>query len=107
MRTQYSELILTAPHILVKGFLLGFIQGSGKDIPFFFHKKFDIKRETIGEMVREILDLDCHTHVCIPSEFVSGIQTALEKTESLATVKIESNRVINTRRIHIQFSSLQ
>ena len=77
MSRQFSEVVIDAPFALVKGFLMGYLQGSGKNFPYFFHHKHGIQRETFGELVKEMLHLECSTHLCLPQEVVPEIQSAL------------------------------
>ena len=71
MSQPYSELVLNAPFLLVKGFLMGFMHGRGENFYYFFQHKKSIKRDAMGDMLREVLALECYCSLCLPNYMLS------------------------------------
>ncbi len=103
MKNSYSELIIKAPFILVKGFLMGFMYGREKNFDYFFHRKSGIRRETMGELFRELFELDCHTYLCLPNNVIDDFIDALEKAEPKIGVKVESRKRIEKAEFTFSF----
>lgn len=102
MSAAFSEVVINAPFLLVKGFLMGYLQGRGETFPYFFHRKHSINHETPGELMREMLHLECHTPICLPSEVVPDVQTALDNVHDKLGIDIKSVRPI--KRASFTFS---
>jgi len=51
MSTPFTELIIKAPFMLVKGFLLGFMHGRNESFDYFFYRKAGIRRETLTDQI--------------------------------------------------------
>ena len=83
METTFTELVIKSPFLLVKGFLMGFMQGRGESFPYFFHRKAGITRETLGEMLRELFAFDSHTHICLPDHVINEFELALKNVEPI------------------------
>lgn len=96
MSQQFSEVVIDAPFLLVKGFLMGYMQGRGSEIPYFFHRKHGIKHETLGEMVKEVLHLECHTHLCLPDSIIPAITEALAAVHDRIRTSIKSEKAIKS-----------
>lgn len=103
MATQFSEVIINAPFLLVKGFLMGYMQGSHKEIEYYFHRKHAIKRESMGELMRELFHVECHTHICLPDSIVPELQTALHNVEHKLCAGIESVKSIKSAHFNFSF----
>lgn len=103
MSTQFSEVVINAPFLLVKGFLMGYIQGSKKDFEYFFHRKHGIKRESMGELMRELFHVECHTHICLPNEIVPEFQASLHNVEHKICADIESVKEIKSASFSFSF----
>jgi hypothetical protein len=94
MSTPFTKLIIKAPFLFVKGFLMGFMHGRNVSFDYFFHRKSGIRRETLGEIVKEFLVMDCYTDLCLPSNIVNHFETALNKIDSSIGVSISEKREI-------------
>ncbi len=94
MSQPFTEVVIEAPFALVKGFLMGFMQGRGKEFPYFFHRKHGIKRETVGEFLKEALHLECTTHLCLPDAVLPEFTAALKGVEDRFGVRIKQQRPI-------------
>lgn len=95
MSKSYSELVLNAPFLLVKGFLLGFLHGRKEEFGYFFHHKSGIRRETVGEMVRELLSFECHSHLCLENRAIPEFKAALKRAKPVLDVDIEKETPID------------
>ena len=95
MCQPYSELVLSTPFLLCKGFLMGFMNGRGEQFNYFFPRKKSVRKESIGELIREALDLDCHTHLCLPNYVLETFKNSVRQAEPVIGMKIESEREID------------
>jgi hypothetical protein len=102
MSQQFSEVVIDAPFLLVKGFLMGYMQGRGSEFPYFFHHKHGIKHETLGEIVKEALHLECHTRLCLPDAIIPGFREALAAVHDRIHTLILSEKAI--KRASFSFS---
>ena len=75
---------------------MGYMQGSHKDFEYFFHRKHGIKRENMGELMRELFHVECHTHICLPNEIVPDFQSALHNVEHKVCADVESVKPIKS-----------
>lgn len=103
MQTSYVELVIKAPFLLVKGLLLGFMHGRGDSFEYFFDRKSSIRRETIGEMFRELLELDSHTYLCLPRQVVDNFTDVIEKVKDSIGIELESVKEIETAEFYFSF----
>jgi hypothetical protein len=103
MSTPFSQVIINAPFLMVKGFLMGYMQGSKKDFEYYFHRKHAIKRESMGELMRELFHVDCHTHICLPTPIIPGFQQALHNVEHKLCAEIESAKEIKNASFSFSF----
>ena len=103
MKNTYSELVIKAPFLLVKGLLLGFMYGRGTEFNFFFHRKTGIRRETFGELVRELLVLDTHTYLCLPDDVVDDFIAVVRKAEEKVQCKVVGRRKIEGAEFSFDF----
>ncbi len=103
MASKYSELIIKAPFLFVKGFLMGYMHGRNEFFDYFFHRKSGIRRETLGEMVKEFLALDCYTDLCMPNRVVKDFVTAIEEIEPRMGITVERQREIESASFLFRF----
>ncbi|MBN1482312.1 hypothetical protein EH223_08925 [candidate division KSB1 bacterium] len=103
MSTQFSEVIIKAPFLMVKGFLMGYMQGAKKDFEYFFHRKHSIKRESMGELMRELFHVECHTHICLPTDIFPDFQQALHNVEHKLCAQVESAKQIKSASFTFSF----
>ena len=104
MQAVYRELVISGSFALVKGFLLGFKCGSASDFIFFFHRKSGIRRDTLAELVKEVLDLDNYVHLCLEDGVVPKFKEAIEKAAPLVGLKIIKERLIKQGRFDFSFA---
>lgn len=94
MGAKYYELIIRSPFLLVKGFLMGYMHGRGESFKYFFHRKAGIRRETLGEILKEYLTIDNYTHLCLPEDVTEHFVTALKRAEPTIGITVEKKRPI-------------
>ena len=103
MEAKFSELVISGSFALVKGFLLGFRGGTGKDFDYFFHRKSGIRRDTLAELLKEVLDMDNYVHLCLEQAVVQDFKQAVAGAEPLVGVKIKKARPIKLGRFDFSF----
>jgi hypothetical protein len=103
MSNQFTELIIKAPFLFVKGFLLGFMHSRNLNFDYFFHRKSGIKRETLGEHVKELLAIDCYTDLCLPNDIVNDFEKSLKQIDPGIGVTIEDKRQIKDASFTFSF----
>lgn len=96
MSQKFSHVLMTAPFLVVKGFILGYMQGKEQEFPFFFHHKYGIKHESLGEMMREVLHMECHTHLCLPEAILPELKKALAAVYDRLSITIKSEQLIKS-----------
>ena len=104
MSTPYTELIIKAPFMLVKGFLLGFMHGRNESFDYFFHRKAGIRRETLTEKVKEVLSLDSYTELCLPDSVSAEFINAIEKIDPSLEISVTQKRSIKGAEFQFNFS---
>ncbi|MEA2062458.1 MAG: hypothetical protein U9P14_02065 [Gemmatimonadota bacterium] len=103
MQAQYTELVISGTFAMVKGFLLGYRCGTGEEFGCFFHRKSGIRRDTLAEMLRDVLELDNLVHLCLEQKAAAGFKRALEKVEPLVGMQIKQERLIREAKFNFSF----
>lgn len=103
MGVQYYELIIRSPFLLVKGFLMGYMHGRGESFKYFFHRKAGIRRETLGEVLKEYLTMDNYTHLCLPENVAEHFVSALRGAEPTIGCTVEKKRLITGAEFTFSF----
>ncbi len=93
-RGQYAELVIKGSLELVKGFLLGFREGRGDSFSYYFHHQEDIRRDTLGQYLRELVDRDNFIHLCLESSMVEPFRQAVRNAHSELGLEVASERRI-------------
>ena len=93
---EFVELVIESPFILFKGFLMGFIEGSGEKPVYFFSKKTGIKTETLVESLKVWFGFETLVHVCMEKEFAEKIKKAVENTFDKLGMKVKSEKEIKS-----------
>jgi len=93
---KFVELVIESPFILFKGFLMGYIEGSGENPIYFFSKKTGIKTETLVESLKVWFGFETLVHVCMEKDFAEKIKKALENTFDKLGMKVKSEKVIKS-----------
>ena len=94
MSTAFSELVVEGPFTMVKGFLLGFLACRKPEGKYFFHRKDNIRRETFGEFVKELFELENYVHFCLEDDVIEPFKTAINLYTKITGYKIKSIKAI-------------
>lgn len=109
MAKQYSEVVFEGHYSNIRGFIEGFIAGSGKELSFFFSEQAGIKAETMSEVLKEWISLSNKIHhVVMESELFEKIKKSLERltdSDSLNKGSIKSAKAIKTASFRFKFST--
>ena len=103
MQAKFTELVVSGSFALVKGFLLGFKGGSEADFDYFFHRKSGIRRDTLAELLKEVLDLDNYVHLCLEDTVVPAFKRAVAEAEPLVGIRIKNERPVKEARFDFSF----
>jgi hypothetical protein len=103
MPKGYRELVVAGSFALVKGFLLGFRCGTGKEFSYFFHRKSGIRRDTLAELVKDVLELDNYVHLCLEEDIVESFKEAVAKAGPVVGIEIRNVRPIKEARFDFSF----
>jgi hypothetical protein len=109
MAKQYSEVVFEGHYSNIRGFIEGFIAGSGKELSFFFSEQAGVKSETMSEVLKEWISLSNKIHhVVMESELFEKIKKSLERltdSDSLNKGSIKSAKAIKTASFRFKFST--
>ncbi len=103
MSTPFTELVISAPFLFVKGFLMGFMHGRNENFDYFFHRKAGILRETLSEVVKEFFAIDNHTDLCIPNYVVGEFEKAIQRLNPDMGVTIVEKKEIKDAEFNFSF----
>ena len=96
MEKRYAELVVAAPFILAKGFLLGLMQGTGEEPQYFFSKRAGIRVETLADGLKEWLGFENLVHLCIEKTFAARFKEAVSATRDRLGMEIKSEKEIES-----------
>lgn len=94
MGKKFSEIVIEGPFMLVKGFLLGFLSCKKPDGKYFFHRKANIRRETLKEFVKELFELENYVHLCLEDDLIEPFKQSLELYTKVTGYGIKSVKAI-------------
>ncbi len=95
-KKEFVELVIESPFILFKGFLMGFIEGTGEKPVYFFSKRTGIKTETLVESLKVWFGFETLVHVCIEKKFADKLKKALDNTFDKLGMKVKSEKEIKS-----------
>ena len=90
MSKDFVEMVISAPFILVKGFLMGLIEGSGEKPIYFFSKRTGIRTETLGSAFKEWLGFENIVHLCLEKKFSNRLEDAIKNTYEKLGMEVKS-----------------
>jgi len=96
MQKEFVELVIEGPFILVKGFLMGFIEGTGENPVYFFSRRSGIRTETFAEAMKEWLGFENIVHLCLEKEFADKFSVAVKNTHNKIAMEIKSSKTIKS-----------
>jgi|GEM_PF-477208 hypothetical protein len=94
MPRTFYELVIEGPFTLVKGFVLGFLSREEPLPRYFFHRKEGIRRETLREVLAEVLPLENFVYICLEERVVSEFEKAVKRVEPILELRVRSRRKI-------------
>ncbi len=103
MARKFSEIVIEGPFMLVKGFLLGFLSCKKPDGKYFFHRKANIRRETLKEFVKELFELENYVHLCLEDDLIEPFKQSLELYTKVTGYGIQSVKPI--KGAHFSFAA--
>lgn len=96
MKKEFVEMVVSAPFILVKGFLMGLIEGIGESPVYFFSRRTGIRVETLSDAVKEWLGFENLVHLCVEKDFSERLNTAMVNTHDRLGMEVKSVRKIES-----------
>lgn len=90
MSKDFVEMVISAPFILAKGFLMGLIEGSGEQPIYFFSKRTGIRTETLGSAFKEWLGFENIVHLCLEKKFSKRLEDAIKSTYEKLGMEVKS-----------------
>ncbi len=103
MSKTFSEIVIEGPFMMVKGFLLGFLACKKPDGKYFFHRKANIRRETLKEFVRELFELENYVHLCLEDDLIEPFKEAFTLYNKVTGYEIKSIKPI--KGAHFSFAA--
>jgi hypothetical protein len=96
MAMNYVEAVVRADGRFVKGFLKGYLAGSGKAYRFFISEETGIKAESLSDKLKELVGLaENHQHIVIEEQFWTVICSERAAAEALGL----AGELFQSRRI--------
>ncbi|MCK5878575.1 MAG: hypothetical protein KAH24_02270 [Holophagae bacterium] len=96
MSRDFVEMVISAPFILVKGFLMGLIEGSKEQPLYFFSKRTGIRTETLGSAFKEWLGFENIVHLCLDKKFSRQLSAGIEHTYEKLGMEVKSVKHIES-----------
>ncbi len=96
MSKNFVEMVISAPFILVKGFLMGLIEGSGETPLYFFSKRTGIRTETLGSAFKEWLGFENIVHLCLEEKFSKKLSEGIKHTYEKLGMEVKSVKQIES-----------
>ena len=96
MEKRYVEMVIAAPFILAKGFLLGLMEGTGEKAPYFFSKRAGIRVETLADGLKEWLGFENLVHLCLDKKFAEHVRKGIANTRDKLGMEIKSEKEIES-----------
>lgn len=96
MHPAYSELVIEGPFHLVKGFLTGYRCRGEEPFGIFYHRKAGIRRETFGDVVADLFDLEHLVHVCVEERVLDDLRAAIARAEPIIGIRVRSVRRVES-----------
>ena len=94
MAPGYSELVVEGPFTLVRGFLMGYCGGLGRQPRYYLHHSEGIGRHTLEETRSEVYCTDNLTYLCLEDSVLPGFLRAVARTEPEVNLSVRSVRRI-------------
>lgn len=104
MADTFLEIVVDGPQLLVKGFVLGLVEGSGMKGLVFFSRENNIKTETFLELLLEWTHLHGSlTHLVIEEGLLDLIAKGLTETEEVLQLRLRSVKKIREASFDFEY----
>ncbi|NOZ12973.1 MAG: hypothetical protein GXO69_04905 [Acidobacteria bacterium] len=94
MAKSFVELVVSSPYILLKGFLMGYLAGSGEKARYYFNRKSGIESETLKDHLKNWLGIENSVHLCLDEELAKKLETAIRENHEKLGMEVISRRKI-------------
>ena len=96
MPESYSEIVVAAPMLLVKGFVAGVLVGEGLDPrEVLFGEELPLKHAGLGEMLAEWMRFHQHeSRLLVPQPMHADLRRRLDQASTVIGLKVVSDRKV-------------
>lgn len=94
MAKPFVELVISSPFILFKGFLMGFLAGSGHNDLYYFNQRSGIETETLKDHLKSWLGFENSVHICLEKGLSDDLETAIRQNHEKLGMEVISKRKI-------------
>ena len=97
-------MVISGSFLYVKGLITGICIGKGLKPEIIFNKEHNIERETLGEILKELIGLsEVLVHVILPEKLFKIIEEKL--SDKLTRVEIKSTKKIKSAKFEFNFEA--
>lgn len=94
MAKPFVELVISSPFILFKGFLMGFLAGTGHNGLYYFNQRSGIETETLKDHLKSWLGFENSVHICLEKGLSDDLETAIRQNHEKLGMEVISKRKI-------------
>ncbi len=94
MSKPFVELVISSPFILFKGFLMGFLAGSGRAALYYFNQRNGIETETLKDYLKSWLGFENFVHICVEESLSTDLETAIKDNHKKLGMEVISRQKI-------------
>jgi len=102
MAIQFEQIVIKAPFILTKGFVLGYRHSKPEGFQYFFNRKAGIRKETIRGHIKGFFDINQFSYLCIETSVCDDFVRAVKEVESFG-MTIEDRSLIKSAEFKFSF----
>lgn len=104
MEHAFFEVVIDGPQLLVKGFVLGLVEGSGKKGCVLFSRENNIRTETFLEQLLEWTHLHGSlSHLVIEAALLDLVQKGVNETAEILRLQVRSIRKIKAASFDFEY----
>ena len=94
MTKPFVELVISSPFMLFKGFLMGFLAGTGHTGLYYFNRRSGIETETLKDHLKSWLGFENSVHICLEKILSENLETAIRQNHEKLGMEVISKRRI-------------
>jgi len=94
MTKPFVELVISSPFILFKGFLMGFLAGTGHTGLYYFNRRSGIETETLKDHLKSWLGFENSVHICLEESLSDDLESAILQSHEKLGMEVISKRKI-------------